>query len=146
MAKKVTNQIVQRLHDLISIPAKEAILAWTKEFPLSRNALRALSHLRIQTAISSHFWRTLSFNLTSSKTSPLGHLTVIKLLIKQFKLCQVGDDEMEEANNGDNLGQLFKAWRLCNEFVKREPCRTCPQVWRLLMFCTKNLSIKNPFR
>ena len=32
--------------------AKESILHWTQEFPSSPNALRALFHLRIQTAIS----------------------------------------------------------------------------------------------
>ena len=73
--------------------AKNAILSWTKEFPSSNNALRALSHLRIQTAISSYFWRTLSSNLTCSTLFPQGHLQVIKLLIQQFKLCQVDEDE-----------------------------------------------------
>ena len=73
---------------------------------------------------------------------------MIKLLIQQFKVCQIveGEDRTSITSSGDNLGQLFKAWRLCNEFVMKEPCRTCPQVWRLLMWTTKKLSLKNPFR
>ena len=76
---------------------------------------------------------------------------MIKLLIQQFKVCQIVEDVEEDStfitsSSGDNLGQLFKAWRLCNEFVMKEPCRTCPQVWRLLMWTTKKLSLKNPFR
>ena len=73
---------------------------------------------------------------------------MIKLLIQQFKVCQIveGEDRTSITSSGDNLGQLFKAWRHCNEFVMKEPCRTCPQVWRLLMWTTKKLSLKNPFR
>ena len=56
------------------------------------------------TAYTSSFWRNLRFNLTRADTSPSGHLTVIKLLIQQFKLFE---GEVTEIVS-DNLGQLLK--------------------------------------
>ena len=130
---------------------KETILEWLTEFPHSYNALRRLRNINVQTAISSAFWRSLKSALTSeakavkakgSASSPVGHLAVIKLLIAQFKNTQTDDFEQEL----DQMGNLFKAWRLLNEMVQKEPCRTCPQAWRLLMWTTQMLSKKNPFR
>ena len=118
---------------------KNAVLYWVQASPRSTNALKSLTSLNVQTAVSSAFWRSLNATLTSknsSVSSPMGHLAVIKLLINQFKII---DDE-------DNLGHLFKAWRMLNEFVKTEPCRTSVQAWRLLMWTTKMLSKKNAYR
>ena len=93
--------------------------------------------LKTQNPNPSAFWRSISASLTSkNSSSPIGHLAVIKLLVNQFKMI---DDE-------DNLGHLLKAWALLNEFVKKEPCRTCVQAWRMLMWTTKMLSKKNPYK
>lgn len=113
---------------------KKASLAWISSFPRSANALGNLSSLNVQTAVSSAFWRSLSASLLTSKLSPIGHLTVIKILIQQFKFTE------------DHLGHLYKAWSLLNEFVKSDPCRNCVQIWRLFMWTTKMLSEKNPYK
>ena len=118
---------------------KETILEWLTEFPHSHNALRRLRNINVQTSCSSAFWRSLQAALTSKLTSPVGHLAVIKLLTHQFKV-QNSQEEM------DQMGHLFKAWRWLNEMVQKEPCRTCPQAWRLLMWTSHMLSQKNPFR
>lgn len=112
---------------------KSAILDWISQFPRSANALKSLEGLNVQTAISSAFWRSLSASLTSkSSISPIGHLAIVGLLIQQFK-------------QSDNLqnGHLFKAWTLLTDYVKSEPCRTCLQAWRLLMWTTHMLSNRN---
>ena len=116
---------------------KNAVLYWVQASPRSTNALKSLTSLNVQTAVSSAFWRSITATLTSkNSSSPIGHLAVIKLLVNQFKMI---DDE-------DNLGHLLKAWALLNEFVKKEPCRTCVQAWRMLMWTTKMLSKKNPYK
>ena len=124
---------------------KETILEWLTEFPHSHNALRRLRNINVQTAISSAFWRSLQSALTSKVTSPVGHLAMIKLLTEQFKL-QSSNLYQEEDYNQDQMGHLFKAWTWLNEMVQKEPCRTCPQAWRLLMWTSHMLSKKNPFR
>ena len=81
---------------------KNATLYWVQAFPRSTNALKSLTSLNVQTAVSSAFWRSISASMTlKNSSSPIGHITVIKLLVNQFKMI---DDE-------DNLGHLFKAWR-----------------------------------
>ena len=131
-------------HETSAAARKETILEWLTEFPHSHNALRRLRNINVQTAISSAFWRSLQSALTSKVTSPVGHLAMIKLLTEQFKL-QSNLYEEEEYNQ-DQMGHLFKAWTWLNQMVQKEPCRTCPQAWRLLMWTSHMLSKKNPFR
>ncbi len=114
---------------------KRVNLQWIQQFPRSLNALDTLLGLNVQTAVSSGFWRSLHSALThKSCSSPIGHLAVAKTMIKQLKL-------MEEDH-----GLLFKLWKLLNTFVQSEPCRRNIQTWRLLMWATKRLSLKDPVR
>ena len=107
------------------------------QFLRERKSERIERKSKTQNPNPSAFWRSISASLTSkNSSSPIGHLAVIKLLVNQFKMI---DDE-------DNLGHLLKAWALLNEFVKKEPCRTCVQAWRMLMWTTKMLSKKNPYK
>ena len=48
---------------------KGAILQWITEFPNSANALKSLTGINVQTAVSSAFWRSISASLMASGSS-----------------------------------------------------------------------------
>lgn len=126
--------------------ARVAISNAVKEFPCNQYILNSvlLDILDVRTTVSSEMWRNLTTHLSSKKIqSPSGQICLVRLLVAKFVQhnSTVTDDD---DTSSVAVGYLYKALALLNDFVKRDPCRHAPVVWRLLMWVTQMLSRLQP--
>ncbi len=148
-----TKLISENLHklglDLLTLAAKsDQLLARVcrrhlrfslAAFPCSRYLLQHLCALSVRPSVVDATWRSFISQTIDRvhSISPLPQVYAVKVLVKQFALCQ-RTEEHESASLASST-YLHRAKALLESFLSREPGRYSPAMWRLLLWVTSKL-------
>lgn len=125
--------------DLSSGKQAKIILGFCLDhFPRNEYFLQKLCDLQIAPNGIDSIWRHFAQSLSSSRSeSTLPQIYAIKLLMKNYSLTR----NVDEFSSSTAVAYLYRSKSILEYQVEHDPGRTCPILWRLLLWITKEIHV-----
>ncbi|TRY74407.1 hypothetical protein TCAL_06336 [Tigriopus californicus] len=125
--------------DLSSGKQAKVILTLSLDhFPRNEYFLQKLCDLQVAPNGIDSTWRHFALSLSSSRSeSTLPQIYAIKLLLKNYSQTR----NVDEFSSSTAVAYLYRSKSLLEDQVEHDPGRTCPVLWRLLLWITKEIHV-----